>query len=240
LAIAFDANLGATDGTLAGVTLLTLTTSAAAAAASRVVVFISYFDTVNNVSSVSVGGNAAALDKHVANGSDKFDIWSVHLAGGLASSSTIQINVASTSGGGGTLIGAASFTGVATSGALVTTNSATGAGASWSSGAATNTGQPDAVYAGGSGNEDPTATPTSTATSGTEIHDRYRATDQQGFATGYKIVSTVASDVITGTFSNAGSTANTGGLAIYAAAASSSATAAPLTFNAIPFMQGVI
>jgi hypothetical protein len=41
----------------------------------------------------------------------------------------------------------------------------------------------------------------------------------QGLATGYKIVSTVASDSITGNWSNADSTANTGALMIYKAAA---------------------
>lgn len=234
MAIAFGANLGDTDGN-AG-TSGTLTTIASAAAGSRIVVFISYFSG-NLVTGVTIGGVAAALDKRQTNGSDKFDIWSLHSAAGLASSSAITASISAF--GGGWLIAAASFTGIATTSALVTTGGTNTTAANWSSGAATNTGQADALYVGGAGNEDITNPTTSTATSGTEINDRYRVADQQGIVSGYKIVSTVASDSITGTFSNANSTANTGALAVYAAA-SAAAAPAPLTFNAIPFMGGVI
>lgn len=220
MAILFDANLGTVQSS--GGSTRTLTTSAAAAAASRVIVLVSYFTTTVGPTGVTIGGTAAAMDKRATNGSDKFDIWSLHVAGGLATSSSIVIAGAID---GGLLAGAVSFTGIATTGAVVTTGAANTTGANWSSGAATNTGQANAVYVGGAGNEDPTATPTSTPTSGTEIHDFYRAVDQQGIATGYKIVATVASDSITGTFSNSASTANTGALAIYAAAAGAAAKA---------------
>jgi hypothetical protein len=220
----FDANLGDTDNTTNTITTVTLTTIAAAAANTKVIVLISYFEaTANLVSGVTVGGAAAAKDKTVSNGSDRFDIWSVDKAAGMASSSSIVATWPVGRAGGGVLMGAVSFTGLTT---LVTTNSATGTGANWSSGAATNTGQADALYVGGTGTEDITSH-TSTATSGTEIHDRYRAADQQGFATGYKIVAVVASDSITGTLSNSSSTANTGALAIYAAAASATTAATP-------------
>jgi hypothetical protein len=54
-------------------------------------------------------------------------------------------------------------------------------------------------------------------------------------ATGYKIVSTVASDSVTGNFSNANSTANTGALVIYQATVDAGGVR---TFNPIPFMPG--
>lgn len=222
MAIAFDANLGSSDANTG--TTFTIVTTAAATAGSRIVVLISFW---NTNAAASVGGvndgTAYTRDKNSDNGNDVFEIWSRHAAGGLASGSTITITLTGTTGTGGALAGAASFTGIASTSAVVSTGSATGTGASWNSGAATNTGQASALYVGGAGNEDPTAATSSTPTSGTEIHDRYRTADQQGFATGYKIVSTVASDSITGTFSNANSTANTGGLAIYAAAAGAAA-----------------
>jgi hypothetical protein len=234
MAIAFDAILGATDST--AVTTVNLTTSATAAANSRIVVFISWFSAVaRTVSTVSIGGTAAAQDKHATNGSDFYDIWSAHVAGGLSSGSTIAVTF-SGSVAGGMLVGAGSLIGVASSGALVTTGGVNGSAASWSSGAATNTGFADAVFVGGSGAENATSA-TSTPVSGSEINDRYDTTDQQGIVSGYKIVSTVASDSVTGTFTNAGSTANTGALAIYAASsgAAGAAGSAP-TFQAVPFI----
>jgi hypothetical protein len=231
LAIAFDANLGSkqVNGQSNG-TPVNLTTTAAAASAARVVVLVSYFDggAVNRrITGVTVGGTAAAQDTIEVNGDDVFEAWSAHLAGGLAISSTIAVAFSASLNLGGVLIGAASWTGIATTAAVVTTSSSTSTGASWSSGAATNTGQADALFVGGSGSEDATAGTSSTAVSGTEVHDLYDSGDQQGIATGYKIVSAVASDSITGTLSNAGSTANTGALVIYAADAGSATAVAP-------------
>lgn len=236
--VLLDANLGDADFAAAGANTRTLTTIATAAAGTRIVVFISYFST-STVTGVS-DGTAYTLDKAVVNGSDKFEIWSRNAAGGLASGSSITATFGATITGG-TLMGAASFTGVASSSAVVTTSSATGTAASWSSGSGTNTGQADAAYVGGAGNEDVTNPTTSTPSSGTEINDRYRPVDQQGFATGYKAVSTVASDAVTGTWSNSASTANTGALVIYAAAATASSpppTQQPLLFTlGPPFTQ---
>jgi hypothetical protein len=92
VAIAFDADLGATDSPAAG--SVTLTTTAAAASVARVVVIISYFRSVNTgLSGVTIGGTAAALDKRAPNGSDYLEIWSAHIAAGLASSSSIVCNM---------------------------------------------------------------------------------------------------------------------------------------------------
>lgn len=214
MAIALDADLGSAEwGNTTGT--VTYTTIAAAASLARVVVMLSYFSGTSLVSAVSVGGNALAMDKRTTNGSDYFEVWSAHIAGGVTSGATVSIN-RGLSGLGAMLASAVSFTGVLSSGALVTTSSSTSTGTAWSSGAATNTGFADAVYVGGAGNEDPTAGTSSTPTAGTEIHDRYRLADGQGIATGYLIVSSVASRALTGNWSNANSTANTGALAIYA------------------------
>jgi hypothetical protein len=138
----------------------------------------------------------------------------------------------SNTGIGGRHVGAMSFTGVASTGALVTLHQGPGPESGpgrWSSGSATNTGQADAVYVGGAGNEDATNPTTSRCVGhrGSRLLPRAHG---QGLATGYEIVSTVASDSITGNWSNAGSTANTGALMIYKAAA----VALPSTTGFIP------
>jgi hypothetical protein len=219
MAIAFDANLGSADFAAAGANTRVLTTAAAAASNSRIVVFVSYFSS-SSVTGVS-DGTAYTKDKALVNGSDKFEIWSRNATSGLASASSITATFGATITGG-TLMGAVSFTGIDTTTPVDATASATGTGANWSSGSVTNI-SANAVFVGGAGNEDVTNPTTSTATNGTEIHDRYRAADQQGFATGYLIVSTAASRAITGTFSNSASTANTGALVVYAAAAGAAA-----------------
>lgn len=220
MAVAFDANLGSTDvnGAVNGVTI-NLTTTAASAANSRIIVQVSLYDggaTNARVSSVTAGGTTLTRDgSPVVNGDDVFEMWSADRAAVLTLGSTIAVVITSATNVGGVFVGACSATFGGPS-QLVTTASSTSTGATWSSGAASNTGFPDAIYIGGSGSENPTNNTTSTATVGTEVHDRHRNTDQQGFVTGQLVVSTVASRAITGTFSNANSTANTGGLAIYA------------------------
>lgn len=225
MAIAFDANLGS--GDTSGSTTLNITTTAAAAANARIVTLNSWFSLTagSSISAQTIAGTSTVQDKKTTNGSDFFEIRSVHKATSTTSASALNSTLSSTAGNnGGWLIGAMSFTGVASTAAVVTTSNSNSTGASWSSGAATNTGQANAVFVGGAGYEDPTAATSSTATSGTEVHDRYRTADQQGIVSGYKIVSTVASDAITGTLSNVNSTANTGALVIYADAAGAGTT----------------
>lgn len=217
MSIVFDKDLGtkSVNGNTNG-TPVVLTTTATAAANTRIFVLVSWFtpssQTITGIT--ATGGLTFAVDKAVINGSDRFSIWSVDCPGGLASGSSISVAFSSSVSLGGVLIGAMSFTGV---GVSDTTSSATGTGTAWSSGTATNA-QADSVYIGGSGSEDITNPTTSTPTSGTEVHDIYWVTDQQGMTSGYKIVSTIASDAITGNLSNANSTANTGALVIYKAA----------------------
>jgi hypothetical protein len=213
LAVTFDAKLGSAAFHTA--TSHTLTTTAASAALSRVIVLISYFSSSpgTGVTGVTIGGVAATRDGRHQNGGDLFDIWSRHVAGGLANTSAI---VATGTAGGGCFMGAISFLGVQTTTPVITQAQSPTTGANWSSGSGTNTGQADALFVGGAGYEDATNPTSSTVTSGTEIYSLYDGTDQQGFSSGYKISTTVAASSITGTLSNSASTANTGLLVIYA------------------------
>lgn len=217
MAAAFDANLLVTDTNTGGITPITFNTTAVAAANTKVIVLASYFEaTANLITAMTIGGTAAALDTRKSNGSDRFDIWSADKAAGMASASAIQLTMPSNTGGG-LLLGAVSFTGLATgAGSVVTISSAASTGTSWSSGSATNTGFADALFIGGSGNEAVATTVPWAVVSGTKIHDRYRTADGQGFSTGYTIASSVASRSISGTWAST-STANTGALVIYAA-----------------------
>jgi hypothetical protein len=207
VAIALDATLLTTDMNTGGISPISVNTTAVAAANTKVIVLMSYFElSANLITAMTIGGTAAALDKRNSNGSDRFDIWSADKPAGMATASAIVLTMASNTGGG-LLIAALSFTGLVTAGSVVTTSSATSTGTAWSSGSATNTGFAVALFIGGSGNETPV--------NGTELHDRWRAADGQGFATGYTIASTVAAGSISGTFTTS-STATTGALVIYA------------------------
>jgi hypothetical protein len=213
LAATLDTKLGSASFHTA--TSHTLTTTAAAAALSRVIVLISYFSSSpgTGITGVTIGGTAATRDGRHTNGGDLFEIWSRHVAGGLANTSAI---VATGTAGGGCFMGAISFLGIqSTAGYVITTAQNPSTGASWSSGTATNTGQADAVFVGGAGYESATNPTNSTVTSGTEIYSLYDGTDQQGWSSGYKISTTVAASSITGTLSNSASTSNTGLLVIY-------------------------
>jgi hypothetical protein len=182
------------------------------------VVLLSWFDTLGQTIT-SVADNAGGtytLDKPTTNGSDKFSIYSRHAASGLALGSVITVTF-SGNPAGGFLIGAASFTGIDSTGSAVdTTGSTTGTGTSWSSGAATNA-LADALFVGGSGNEAVATTVPYTAGTGTKVHDRYRAADGQGFAPRTRSLRTVAARSVGGTWAST-STANTGALVIYKAA----------------------
>jgi hypothetical protein len=215
VAIALDANLLATDLNTGGISPISVNTTAAAAANTKVIVLMSYFEgSANLITAMTIGGTAATRDTRNSNGSDRFDIWSADKPAGMASASAIVLTMASNTGGG-LLIGAASYTGLLTTGSVVAVSPPTNTtGTGWSSGAATNTGFAVALFIGGAGNETGTTT-TSTPVNGTELHDRWRAADGQGFATGYTIASTVAAGSISGTFTTS-STATTGALVIYA------------------------
>jgi hypothetical protein len=128
---------------------------------------------------------------------------------------------------GGRLVSVMYFTGAPSTSFFDIGGGTTGTGASLSSGSATNTvNATDSVYVGAVALEDTTNPTTATATVGTEVHDLYDATNQQGLWSGYLLVSSSASRAVTATASNSASTSNTGALAIYAGIAGAAATAA--------------
>lgn len=230
MATAFGALLGTVAPVPGGATI-TFNTTAAVPAAGRVVVNIGYFKNggVQTISGVTVGGNAATMDKRLQSGSDYSDTWSYYSAAGLASAVAVTATWPDSTGTGGRLMGAYYITGTPSTSALDTTGSNPGSGASLSSGAATNTvNATDSIYCGFVGYEDPTNPTTATATNGTEAHDFYDAGNGQGHWSGYLVVTSSASRAITATASNSASTLSLGVLAIYAGiAGGGGATVAP-------------
>jgi hypothetical protein len=216
MAPALDQVLGqnlATSGTT-----VTVTTTAAAAAGSKIFACFSWWN--SGVATLTVAGGGLTWSSRVqvnGGGGDRYAIWSADAPAGLASGSTITSTIGV--GGGGQFLNVVSYTGLATGTTADATNTATGTGASWSSGSATNI-SADALFIGGAGVEATTST-TSTPTAGTEIagSDVYSATAQQGTAAGYTIAATVAARAITGTWVGGTSTANTGAIVVFPAAA---------------------
>jgi hypothetical protein len=195
MAPALDQVLGqnlATSGTT-----VTVTTTAAAAAGSKIFACFSWWN--SGVATLTVAGGGLTWSSRVqvnGGGGDRYAIWSADAPAGLASGSTITSTIGV--GGGGQFLNVVSYTGLATG----TTISA------------------DALFIGGAGVEATTST-TSTPTAGTEIagSDVYSATAQQGTAAGYTIAATVAARAITGTWVGGTSTANTGAIVVFPAAA---------------------
>jgi hypothetical protein len=216
VAVALDAALGSNStGALSGATSVVVTTSAAAASGTKVLAFMSWFNSSAGPMTVSGGGLTWASVGQANNGSDRFAIWAADAPSGLASSSSITASQQAL-GAGGLLVSVASFSGVGT---VDTTAQSTGTtGSPYTSGATSNT-TVGALFAGGTGNETATST-TSTPSNGAEIHDLWASGAQQGIATGWLAAAGTASQGITGSWVGAASTANTGLLAIYNPSAS--------------------
>lgn len=232
---ALDQVLGSTTINKSGVTgtiTVVLTTTVAAAANTRLVAIISSWTgiTVDGsqlkvASVVGSGSRTFTDDKRVlnsANSQDVLELWSVPNLSTFAIGGTVTVTFSPTESVnhevGGVLVSLISVANVdLTNGGGVdtTASNANQTGASWTTGTATATGPGFAV--GGAGNETPSST-TSTPTSGTEIHDLWNSGAQQGIATAYQVVSGAGSVALTGTFSNSGSTATTGGIVVYKAA----------------------
>jgi hypothetical protein len=230
VAITRDNILGSNSGN--GSAAVTITTGAIAAAGSRICVAVSWFSSAGTMA-VSDG---TAYTKHtqVDNGNDHIAIFSRVLVGQLNSGSSITGTITGGAGIGGLLLGAVSYIGTT---AFDTPSSNTTSGASWQSGSATNT-VADALFFGGAGNETSTST-SSTAVNGSEVVDVWNTTAGQGLAVNETIAASIASRNVSGSWVGASSTATTGVLAIFSGTASTGGPA-PMTFNAIPFMQGVI
>lgn len=218
MAIALDANLGSNSTDSASP--LTVSTGSAVATGAKIFVCVSWF---NSSTSMTVSGGSLSWSslKQTDNGNDHFAIWSADAPAGLASATSISA-LQTFATRGGILMNCTSFTGLATGTASDTTNQATSTGASWSSGSATNT-SPDALFIGGAGNETVTST-SSTPTAGSELADVWNTLAQQGFAVGYTIAATSAARAITGSWVGAASTANTGSLVVFPAAAAAAGT----------------
>lgn len=211
-AVALDQNLGT--GSNNGIVTVAINTAAVTAVGAKIFALISWFHSTLATVSVSGGSLTWTNLKQVANGSDRFAIFSADAPSGLASNTAITTTIAS--GPGGLLVGLVSFTGLTTGATADTTNQNTTTGTGWSSGAAA----PTAVgylLIGGAGNET-TGSTTSTATNGTEIHDLWNTAAGQGLGTGYIIAASTASQAVTGTWTTS-STATTGALVIFPAAA---------------------
>lgn len=224
MAAAYGAPLGSNAAFVQGGTTntLSITTSAAAPADCRIVVVSYLWDggatRAARVSSVSDGA-AYARDGQFPDGDDVVDIWSRNPSAGLALSSTITATITVDQAfvpTGAWFLSAFYLTGVDTSaGAAEASTSQNGSGAAWSTGAVSNI-TADAIYVGANGYEDPTAgTNNASMTTGTEIHDLYNTTAQQGLVTAHLPVSSVASRAIAGNLSNAGSTLNAGLVVVY-------------------------
>lgn len=195
-----------------GSTVTTVTTSSAAVAGSKIWALVSWFNSNAVTMTVAGGGLSWSSLKQVNNGNDRYAIWCADAPAGLASSTAISVTQSS-SGAGGLLADLASFTGLPTGTVADATNQATGTGASWSSGSASNLAA-GALAIGGAGNETATTT-SSTPTAGTELLDRWETLAGQGIATGYIIAAAVAAQVITGSWVGAASTANTGAIVVF-------------------------
>jgi hypothetical protein len=230
-----DATLGEADANLStagAAPTETLTTINAAAAGTRIIVAVSYWAsaTVDNLSGITIGGVAAVNDVKKANGSDHFEVWSLIVAAGLASSSLIVASFATavSAGVGGVLLGASSWNGIT---GVDTTSSATTTGTNFASGSASNA-LADSLFYGGAGNECASTSEPGSMTSGTQLHGAWNASAGQGFKTGYIIATSTGSRNVAGTWTNT-STATTGALVIYRG------TAAPAQFSPMRMPLGV-
>lgn len=178
------------------------------------VILFSYFLSTGTVS-LAGGSLSWTRDLHVTNGQDFFDVWSAPAVSGLASST--QLTFTATSNFGGVLIGGVSISGVdmTAGGGVDVTGNTTTTGTAWSTGSATAV--IGGIALGGSGAEAASTTETATATSpATLLHHLYNATDGQGFATSWLVVSAGGAGAMAGTFAHT-STASTGAVVIYAA-----------------------
>jgi hypothetical protein len=216
MAITRDQALGSNHSS-GGTATLPITTAATAAAGSRIVVCVSWFDSISLTITGVNDGSAYTQDKHFLNGNDKFDIWSRVLVGSLASGSTITVTFSQGGGLGGNLAAACSYLGTT---AVDTSNTNTTTGTSFSSGSATNS-VADALFVGGAGNETALTSVGGTNTNGTSRFDIWDSGAQQGMRMLDLIASSTGAQALTGTWANT-STATTGVLMIYKGTASAS------------------
>ena len=202
MAIALDTSLGTVGGRTG--TSWVLTTSAAAAV-GRIILGVSWFTSTITVSSVSGGGLTWVIDKQSATDSGEMLAFvSADAPSGLASSTAITVTPSASLGNTSGIITAGSFIGLETgaSGYLTGTPPApdtTFSGSTWTSPNIT-TADADALIYAISANDGVTPF-SSTATTGTELHDHHDSTATQTQTTVYRIVSSTGTYNCAGTWS---------------------------------------
>jgi hypothetical protein len=166
-------------------------------------------------------------------------IFSAPAAAGLASGTVLTLT---TSAGVDASIAVYAVTGMDLTGSRKDVSNGQGAlTANWDSGSATNT-VPDVLLIGGSmvdGSAFGGVMSSTPAGSATELDDVVNAGDDWAFTTTYQIVAATASQNLAGTWA-ASANQVSAFVAYKAAAAAAAAALPPRTFNAIPFMTGVL
>jgi hypothetical protein len=242
MAIALDVGDLGKNGADPSSTTIAFTTTSAVAAGGFVVVSVGWFDAAATLSSVANTGSAVlswTIDKQgrpAAPTSDATAIVSAQASSGLASGAVITATFSA--GVVARTIGGSSFTGVATSSPVDTTNGAIGvtpAAAGWTTGSTT-------ILAGSlliatAYNETGNFTNTVTAPSLQAVLMPNSASPTSQ-VTCYRIESSAGSYTVAGTWSTA---AQSGTTAVAYKAAAGGAAATPVmtpSFQAIPFMGG--
>jgi hypothetical protein len=214
---------------------MALTTSAAASAGARIVVVAANRNNLTVPSSARDGaGNAYTRHALISNGSERLAIFSAHAAGGLAAGSPITVTWSGNSAY--TRVMAASFTGVAATGAVdqVNTVALSGGGATWTTGSVTTTVAETLLFGAAGISADRTSTPDA---DWTELHDVHRAAASEGTTTVYRTVSSTGTYSASGTWTGGG--IRTGAIVAFKAATAGGAAslAENSVFSAVRSMQ---
>lgn len=229
MAIALDANLGTNQLTASG-TSITLTTAAAAAAGSRVILMIGYFSG-GTVTSVSGGGLTWVEDMESTAASPGLAVYSADAPSGLAVSTVLTVTFDAAVSG--RKVTGASFTGLAggssgyLSGTPPATDTASG-GTAWATPSHTPA-DADALLISLVFLDIFVACTATVTSPALELHDLQQGTASM-MVTGYRIVSSIASYSIAGTFSAAGNT-HRHGIVAYKAAGAGGGGSAEVGFN---------
>jgi hypothetical protein len=152
-------------------------------------------------SSTDSAGNTYSRHAVISNGSERLAIFSAHAPAGLVGGSTITVTWSGNSAY--TRVLAASFTGIASTNPVNSTNALApaGTGTAWATGPAT-TSVSDTLLVGAAGIAgDRTSTP---GAGWVEIHDVHGASADEGTTSVYRTVSSTGSYEATGTWSSAG------------------------------------
>jgi hypothetical protein len=214
MAVALDQALGTGHNT--GASTCSMTTTAAVAAGAHVIVVLGWFKNDATASTfTTTGGLTWTKDAELKSGSIHIAIWRASAPSGLASSTTLGVTIGAASD---SLMGAGSFTGIDTSGTVITSGTNNGTGTGWGSGTIAST-SGNAVIGGSfcdglTGSSSPTSP-------GVELFDFNNAGQNETETSVYKL-SVSGSDSVDGTWSS--SVSWIAGAVCYKAAAGAAAT----------------